>query len=120
MPATTPKGYPYPLGTDRVMDGDDSIKALATAVDTKLGVATGGFLTAPDSASQGGVQTTTVTFPVGLFTSPPAVTVAQATTNPTNIFISAYLSTTTSVSIRTLRTASVAGVPFYWIAQQVP
>lgn len=32
--ATTPKGYPYPVGTDRVMDGDDAIKALAEAVDS--------------------------------------------------------------------------------------
>lgn len=31
--ATTGKGYPYPVGTDRVMDGDDAIKALAEAVD---------------------------------------------------------------------------------------
>lgn len=34
MPATTPtNGLPYPLGTDRVMDGDDAIKALAEALD---------------------------------------------------------------------------------------
>ena len=29
MPSATPvMGMPYPLGTDRVMDGDDAIKAL--------------------------------------------------------------------------------------------
>ena len=34
MPATTPNsGLPYPLGTDRVMDGDDAIHSLATALD---------------------------------------------------------------------------------------
>lgn len=32
--ANTPKGYPYPVGTDRVMDGDDAIRALAEAVDS--------------------------------------------------------------------------------------
>lgn len=33
MGSTTSKGYPYPVGTDRVMDGDDAIKALAEAVN---------------------------------------------------------------------------------------
>lgn len=33
MPANTTHGLPYPLGTDRVMDGDNAIKALAEAVD---------------------------------------------------------------------------------------
>lgn len=31
--ATTPGGLPYPVGTDKVVDGDDAIKALALAVD---------------------------------------------------------------------------------------
>lgn len=31
--ATTTNGLPYPVGTDRVMDGDDAIKALAEALD---------------------------------------------------------------------------------------
>lgn len=34
MPSATTRGYPFPVGTDRVMDGDDSIKALAEAVDS--------------------------------------------------------------------------------------
>jgi hypothetical protein len=34
MPASTPiYGLPYPLGTDRVMDGDNAIGALAAAVE---------------------------------------------------------------------------------------
>lgn len=36
MPANTPNGFPYPLGTDRLMDGDDSIHNLATAIDNDL------------------------------------------------------------------------------------
>lgn len=31
--ALTPGGLPYPLGTDKVVDGDDAIKALATTLD---------------------------------------------------------------------------------------
>lgn len=30
--ATTPTGLPYPVGTDRVVDGDNAIRALAEAV----------------------------------------------------------------------------------------
>lgn len=33
MPGSTTNGLPYPLGTDRLMDGDDAIKALAQALD---------------------------------------------------------------------------------------
>jgi len=33
MGSTTTQGYPYPVGTDRVMDGDDAIKALAEALE---------------------------------------------------------------------------------------
>jgi hypothetical protein len=73
MPANTPKGYPYPLGTDRVTDGDDSIHALATAVDTRAGVGTAGTVSTP---VPGGVNIQTsvaVTFPAGLFTAAPSV-----------------------------------------------
>jgi hypothetical protein len=33
MPGQTANGLPYPTGTDRVMDGDDAIRALAEALD---------------------------------------------------------------------------------------
>ena len=36
MPATTTQGVPYPLGTDRVMDGDNAIQALAQWVDNSI------------------------------------------------------------------------------------
>lgn len=37
MPANTPdKAFPYPLGSDRLMDGDDAIHALALAVDNSI------------------------------------------------------------------------------------
>lgn len=37
--ATTgaPNSMPYPVGTDKVVDGDDAIKALAERVDVRLG-----------------------------------------------------------------------------------
>lgn len=36
MPGVTPGGLPYPIGTDRVMDGDNAIQDLAETVDTKI------------------------------------------------------------------------------------
>jgi hypothetical protein len=33
MGSTTANGLPYPVGTDRVMDGDNAIQALAEAID---------------------------------------------------------------------------------------
>lgn len=33
---STTRGLPYPEGTDKVVDGDNAIRALAEAVDTKL------------------------------------------------------------------------------------
>ena len=35
--ATTPNGLPYPVGTDKVVDGDDAIQALATFLDPGYG-----------------------------------------------------------------------------------
>lgn len=37
MPSNTPNGLPYPVGTDRVADGDNAIRALAEAVDPFAG-----------------------------------------------------------------------------------
>ena len=70
MPATTPKGYPYPLGTDRVTDGDDSIHNLATAVETLLGVAASGsvVVTVATGTASGSIA---VTFPAGRFPAAP-------------------------------------------------
>jgi hypothetical protein len=69
MPANTPRGYPYPLGTDRVMDGDDAIHNLATAIDTKLGVSAVGLVT--HSFAGANQSTVAVTFPAGRFVNPP-------------------------------------------------
>lgn len=66
MPATTPNNLPYPLGTDRVMDGDDAIKALALALRYCTVSATVNLSTTPTA----GVA---VTFPAGLFSAAPVV-----------------------------------------------
>lgn len=38
MAGTTTNGLPYPTGTDRVMDGDNAIQALAEEVDKDTGL----------------------------------------------------------------------------------
>jgi hypothetical protein len=70
MPANTAKGYPYPLGSDRLMDGDDAIHSLASAIDSKLGLMASGSL-ALTIVTGGTPVTVAVTFPVGLFTATP-------------------------------------------------
>jgi len=75
MATTTRAGYPYPVGTDRVMDGDDAIKNLATKVDQNLGLGFYyGSVTAPAPTATDLNTIVAVTFPAGRFTSPGVFT----------------------------------------------
>jgi len=74
---TTRTGLPFPVGTDRVMDGDDAMAALANRLD---GSTPGPFVSVPFSKAAGRVAvpvnaavlgTAAVTFPAGRFTQPP-------------------------------------------------
>jgi hypothetical protein len=38
MGATPVKGWPYPVGTDKVVDGDNAIKAVADMLDARMGM----------------------------------------------------------------------------------
>lgn len=79
---TTSKGYPYPEGTDLVVDGDDAIEALAEAIDAKLPAAmTAGNASIPNAGGDA-TKSVTVTFPSGLFTVTPYVTIAARTAYP--------------------------------------
>ena len=71
--ATTAHGYPYPLGTDRVMDGDNVMQALAEKVEARLrgGTWSGYYVITAATNARGSVN---VTFPVGTFTAVPNVT----------------------------------------------
>lgn len=119
--ATTPKGFPYPLGTDRVMDGDDVIHSLATAVDVKSGLVAGGNVVIPITAVNT-LATVAVTFPVGLFTANPIVVCTQtgagsAATVPVRFF-SANAATPSGVTIAGVNTGSAATFNVNWVAQQ--
>ena len=97
MPANTAKGYPYPLGTDRLMDGDDSIHSLATAVETLLGVAASGtvVVTLTTGAFTGN---TAITFPVGRFATAP-MGFATCHSGPTAYYGSAGQPTTSGMLV---------------------
>jgi len=124
MGSATPKGYPYPVGTDRVMDGDDAIKALATAVDTKLGAAAAGTVDFT-GLTAGGTGSVTITFPAGRFTAPPtAVNFTVYSGNPsganTYSAIWAVPANITATSVLAqARRASAGDISGYWLATQV-
>ena len=55
--ATTPGGLPYPVGTDKVVDGDDAIKALALALDPRI-IKAGPWLAFTPTWASNGTQPT--------------------------------------------------------------
>jgi hypothetical protein len=115
MPATTPKGYPYPVGTDRVADGDNAIQALATMVDTAAGVLASGLVGIPAL----GAQTVAVTFPVGRFTVAPLVALtSNATASTSNPVSLGAVSVTTAGFTVSANRASGGAYSVYWIAHQ--
>lgn len=120
MPANTPLGYPYPLGTDRVMDGDDAIHNLATAVDTRAGVFASGLA---QIASVGGTTVgVAITLPVGRFTLPPNIATSinfGAFGTLSVLFVGATAVTAASFTLNLARTGGGSGtVGVFWIANQ--
>lgn len=90
MPATTPTyKLPYPLGTDRVADGDDAIRKLAQTVEYAFQSGTINV----NVTSGGTAASAVLTFPVP-FTAPPTVVVTAAGTNPVNVSASVAPGTT--------------------------
>lgn len=115
MPATTPHGLPYPLGTDRVADGDDAIHNLATALDRVAGTAAGTSGIPISAASLGSVA---VTLPAGRFLAAPAITATIDTS--TLVFPSVMNITTTGFTLsgRVYTGTITATVQCQWIATE--
>lgn len=99
MPANTAKGYPYPLGSDPVADGDDAIANLANAVDTKLGCMATGQATTPVPGALSSPVQVTVTFPVGRFTSGPLLFATAVSANPHDRIVGVTTSPTTTSGV---------------------
>jgi hypothetical protein len=116
MGSQTAKGYPYPVGSDRVMDGDNAIQALAEAVDTRTGVSASGTATISISAAASG--SVTVTFPAGRFTVPPSVV---HVTNSFNYIPGANTPSASAIVLyagHRAGTASSIVLTTWWIARQ--
>src|SRR4029078_9899235 len=79
--ATTVDGFPYPVGTDLVKDGDNAIKALAEALTGRTARSAAGLITLTGAANT--TRSQVLTMPAGLFTVPPVVVVAPRTANST-------------------------------------
>jgi hypothetical protein len=101
------------------MDGDDSIKNLATSVDTMLGVAASGVVTIPTTASNVAVSVT-VTYPAGRFTTAPPVTLTSTSNaNPDWFHVSVNGNTATGFTAWGVRSSGTANFQANWIAQKV-
>jgi hypothetical protein len=120
MPANTSNGYPYPLGTDRVMDGDDSIKALAEAADDKAGISAGGKAACPAPPALNTATNVSVTFPAGRFSAPPCVVCTGDATNPMVIEVSgANVTASGFVAYGARITGTLAVINLYWQARVI-
>lgn len=118
--ANTTHGYPYPLGTDRLTDGDDVIHSLATAVDTQLGVAASGLVTTPVPGALNTAVSVTVTFPVGRFNVAPNVLVSANINNPHTAAVSATGVSATGVTVNGSRLSGALGaIPIWWLAHVI-
>lgn len=117
MPANTTRGWPYPLGTDRVMDGDDAIRAIAEKLDAVLGYGLcGGTVVLPITAANTPASVT-VTFPVGRFATSPFVLVTSYVGGNASA-ITSYANTlsATGVNIVGVRDSGAAGWTVHWAA----
>lgn len=114
--ATTTKGYPYPTGTDRVMEGDDAIAALATDVDTKLGTSASGTVTFT-GVSPGVAYNLAVTFPAGRFGAAPNCQ-ATASGSSANQHRQPCISAVgaTSMTVYAGRDAGTGNITLQWLA----
>ena len=117
MPAQTPNGYPYPLGTDAVSQGDDAIKALADTLDARMGnlAMAAGMLTGQVTSNVSVVVA--LTFPVGRFSAAPMV--AGIGYNTSTSFVNFSSATKDGCSMTVKHYTGTTGTytfPFSWIA----
>jgi hypothetical protein len=102
MGSTTARGYPYPTGSDRVMDGDNAIEALARAVNDKVGgPMVSGEVTFAILAN-GASGNVAVTFPAGRFAAAPAVFCqaqnGRLSTTPSSVTATGFVFSATNFS----------------------
>ena len=119
--ATTTNGWTYPVGTDRVTDGDNAIKSVADTIEARIGhgatsygVATVSGFSGPDVA-----QSQAVTFPAGRFTGAPSVMLTINASNPFACHPPTHQGITASgFTIWAARHSGAANVSVAWLAVQ--
>lgn len=106
MPATTAKGFPYPIGTDKIRTLITTFKALTDKLNADVGVVRSG------SAVVNTVTGSSVTLAVN-FSSPlpgtPNVTVTPFTSNPQQVALGVSGLTADGFNIHCYRNAGTPG-----------
>lgn len=118
---TTPKGFPYPAGTDNLNQGDDTIAALATFLDTHVGKFAAGLTSVTPTATNAATDKVQA-FPAGRFANPPFVVCTVITTDPKVCMVSVTSQagvTKDQFSMTVARTNGVAPVLVLWIAVEL-
>lgn len=119
MPANTPNGLPYPLGTDPLAQGDDAIHALADELNKRVpyrlafatGVAVGGVLA-------GNNLNIPVVYPVGLFTQTPII-LAITGSNRLGLAVLANTKDGATLQVANFTSATAAATTLQWVAMQM-
>jgi hypothetical protein len=117
----TPHGYPYPVGTDLISNGDDVMRSLGQALDSRAGASASGSAVVVISA-QSDPANVAVTFPAGRFATAPYPTVTAITSVPQNCHVSVSTAapvTTAGFTITGTRTVGAGNITVHWQAEAV-
>jgi hypothetical protein len=124
---TTRAGLPYPVGTDRVMDGDDAIRGLAERLDGSAGalasvpyaMACGQSNIAISAAVSGQVA---ITFPAGRFSQAPVVQMTCNSAGVNNMYglrMTGPPGVSGFTAVANLAASGSATIPVGWLAIQM-
>jgi hypothetical protein len=121
MSATTPHGYPYPVGTDPISQGDNVMRSLGEALDVRAGKSAAGTVTVV-IASVATAVNVAVTFPAGRFTNAPICVVTAVTSLPQNAHVAVSTSVPVTASGFTVcgaRSTGSQNIVTHWHAEEV-
>lgn len=122
MPSSTAKGFPYPVGSDKLGDTDVRVKALADFLNSDVGVFKRGSVASANIPASSNLDVV-VNFSGGAFPGTPTVVCSLSTgsgisTRPDLLAfsIAAVSSTGFTCRIRNSHTSAVPTVTVYWSA----
>jgi hypothetical protein len=119
MGLTANLDLPYPVGTDKVANGDDAIKALADRLEAIGFVIERGVVAVPISASTPTVSSAAITYTVGKFSLAPYVMATLRAVSLPHVFSPPAVDVGNSAgsTVRVTRLSGVAAtVDVAWIA----